>query len=176
MYSKPSRPSKASPHATSMMSRRRDRAAIRLQEGGGLAGATARGEYSRRAWVADGEVVAARALADAWGFTSRALRLAERRGEVFAVVVSRRRYYPCEFVTLARDKVAAICTALGPMHPVEKLVFWKRRHGALRGKTVLEAIDSNKGGSQLRTVVRLAQAVSAPASAVTELESADSAS
>lgn len=133
MCSKTGRPWKASPHATSMMSRERERAAIRLQEGGGVAGATARGKASRRAWVADGEVVTARALADAWGLTTRALRLAERRGEVFAVVVSRRRYYPSEFVKVARDEVAAICTALGPMQPVEKLVFWKRQHGAPRG-------------------------------------------
>jgi hypothetical protein len=131
----------------------------------GLAAAVARGEAARVEWVRTGEVVPARVLAEAWGLTPQALGPAVHRGELFAVVVKRQRYFPREFLDLDRDDVSAVCMALGRLSAEDKLVFWKRRHGALGGKTIVQALTGKRGGSQLVHVVQLAQARAAQAEA-----------
>jgi hypothetical protein len=116
----------------------------------GLAGALARGEAAKVQWVASGEVVPARVLADRWGLTPQALGPAAGRGEVFALIVKNQRYYPREFLELDRDTVSAITRALGDLSPSEKLVFWKRPHGTLGGKTLLQALGAagaSRGGA-----------------------------
>lgn len=130
----------------------------------GWAGALVRGEAARVNWVRTGEVVAAQILAAHWDLTPQALGPAARRGDVFAIVVKRQRYYPCEFLELQRDDVAAVCKALGPLSADEKLVFWKRAHGALAGRTVTEQLRS-KDPAALTRVVRLARARAAQAEA-----------
>jgi hypothetical protein len=115
----------------------------------GLAGALARGEAAKVRWIASGEIVPARVLADRWGLTPQALGPAAARGEVFALVVKNQRYYPREFLELDRDAVSAVTRALGDLSPSEMLVFWKRPHGALGGKTLLQALgtsDAPRGG------------------------------
>jgi hypothetical protein len=124
----------------------------------GLAAAVARGEAARVEWVSSGEVVPARTLADKWGLTPQALGPAADRGEVFAVVVKRQRFYPKEFLDLHRDDVATVSKALGNLSPEEKLVFWKRPHGALGGKTVFHLLSGTTDGRQLMRLVQLAQA------------------
>jgi len=124
----------------------------------GLAAARARGEAAKVRWVQTGEVVTAKALADAWGLTPQALGPAAKRGEVFSVQVKNQRYYPSEFLRLHRQDVATVCEQLEGMEPAEKLVFWKRRHGALGGRTLTECLEDQTGGSQLQRIVRLAQA------------------
>jgi hypothetical protein len=60
---------------------------------GGLAGATARGEAASVQWVKDGLVVLGEQLANACGFTFSRAKAAER-GDVFAVNIGNRLYYP----------------------------------------------------------------------------------
>ena len=121
----------------------------------GLAGATARGEAARVLWVKDGLVVPGEQLAQAWGLTRQALAPAADRGEVFAVKVGNRLYYPQAFVGMDREAVAAICRALGNLGASEKLIFWLRDHGALAGKSVANALEA---GAALAKVERLAAA------------------
>lgn len=123
----------------------------------------------RQAWVSEGELVPARRLADAWGVKALALRAAEKRGEIFSVVVDRRRYYPCEFLSLDRGDVATVCRLLSPLDSIEKLFFWKRRHGTLQGRTVLGALGTKGDSSRLECVTQLARAATAQARADAEM-------
>ena len=122
---------------------------------GGLAGAMARGEAARVQWVRDGLVVPGEQLAQAWGLTRQALAPAADRGEVFAVKVGNRLYYPAAFLGMDREAVAAICRALGDLGASEKLMFWLREHGALAGRSVAAALEAGTG---LAKAVRLAAA------------------
>jgi hypothetical protein len=125
------------------------------QATGGLAGATARGEAARVQWVKDGLVVPGEQLAQAWGLTRQALAPAADRGEIFAVKVGNRLYYPQAFLGMDREAVAAICRALGDLGASEKLMFWLREHRALAGKNVAAALEARTG---LAKVERLAAA------------------
>jgi len=125
------------------------------QTTGGLAGATARGEAARVQWVKAGLVVPGEQLAQAWGLTRQALAPAADRGEVFAVKVGNRLYYPQAFLGMDRETVAAICRALGDLGAGEKLMFWLRNHGALAGKSVAAALEA---GVAVAKVERLAAA------------------
>jgi hypothetical protein len=122
---------------------------------GGFAGAAARGEAARVQWVKDGLVVPGEQLAQAWGLTRQALAPAAERGEVFAVKVGNRLYYPQSFLGMDRESVATICRALGDLGSSEKLMFWLRDHGALAGKSVAAALET---GVPLAKVERLAAA------------------
>lgn len=122
---------------------------------GGLAGATARGEAARVQWVKDGLVVPGEQLAQAWGLTRQALAPAADRGEVFAVKIGNRLYYPQAFLALDRETVATVCRALGDLGASEKLMFWLREHGALGGNGVAAALDA---GVAVAKVERLAAA------------------
>lgn len=125
------------------------------QAAGGLAGAIVRGEAARVQWVRDGLVVPGEQLAQAWGLTRQALAPAADRGEIFAVKVGNRLYYPQAFLDMDRQTVAAICRALGDLGPSEKLVFWLRGHGALAGQGVAAALEA---GTPVAKVERLAAA------------------
>jgi hypothetical protein len=125
------------------------------QATGGLAGATARGEAARVQWVKDGLVVPGEQLAQAWGLTRQALAPAADRGEVFAVKVGNRLYYPQAFLGMDREAVAAICRALGDLGASEKLMFWLHEHGALAARSVSAALEA---GTALAKVERLAAA------------------
>jgi hypothetical protein len=126
-----------------------------VQAKGGLAGATARGEAARVRWVQDGLVVPGEQLAQAWGLTRQALAPAADRGEIFAVKVGNRLYYPQAFLGMDREAVAAVCRALGDIGASEKLMFWLREHGALAGKNVAAALEA---ATALAKVERLAAA------------------
>ena len=125
------------------------------QAAGGLSGSTVRGEAARVQWVKDGIVVPGEQLAQAWGLTRQALAPAAQRGEVFAVKVGNRLYYPGSFLDLDRESVATVCRALGDLGPSEKLMFWVRDHGALAGHGVAVAIEA---GVPVAKVERLAAA------------------
>ena len=126
-----------------------------VQAGGGLAGATVRGEAARVQWVKEGFVVPGAQLARAWGLTRQALAPAGERGEVFAVKVGNRLYYPQAFLGMDREAVAMVCHALGGLGSSEKLMFWLRDHGALAGKSVAAALEA---GVPVAKVERLAAA------------------
>jgi hypothetical protein len=122
---------------------------------GGLAGAVARGEAARVQWVKSGLVVPGEQLAQAWGLTRQALAPAADRGEIVAVKVGNRLYYPQAFLAMDRAVVAAVCRALGELGASEKLMFWLRGHGALAGQSVAMALEA---GTALAKVERLAAA------------------
>ncbi len=126
-----------------------------VQAGGGLAGASARGEAARVQWVHAGLVVPGEQLARAWGLTRQALAPAAERGEVFAVKVGNRLYYPHAFLGMDREAVAMVCRALGDLGSSEKLMFWLRDHGTLAGKSVAAALEA---GVPIAKVQRLAAA------------------
>jgi hypothetical protein len=123
--------------------------------GGGLAGATARGEAARVQWVKEGLVAPGEQLAQAWGLTRQALAPAAERGDVFAVKVGNRLYYPQAFLNMEREAVATVCRALGNLGSSEKLMFWLREHGTLAGKSVAAALEA---GVSVAKVERLAAA------------------
>lgn len=125
-------------------------------------------EVDKVDWVLSGEVVPAKTLADAWGLTPQALGPAIKRGEIFAIVTRNQRYFPSEFLALDRGSVAQVCKKLEPLGPEEKLFFWKRKHGALGGRTALEVLTATEGGPGLPGVLRLASASSAQARAAAE--------
>ena len=127
----------------------------RVLAAGGLAGAAVRGEAARVQWVKDGLVVHGEQLAQAWGLTRQALAPASQRGDVFAVKVGNRLYYPRSFLVLDRASVATVCRALGDLGTGEKLMFWLRDHGALAGKSVAAALEA---GVPVTKVERLASA------------------
>jgi hypothetical protein len=124
-------------------------------DAGGLAGAIARGEAARVRWIKEGLVVPGEQLAQAWGLTRQALAPAADRGEIFAVKVGNRLYYPQAFLGMDREAVAAVCRALGDLGASEKLMFWLRDHGALAGKSIDAALEAGTG---LAKVERLAAA------------------
>lgn len=134
---------------------KRSTAPVPARAAGGMSGATARGEAARVQWVTDGLVVPGEQLAQAWGLTRQALAPAAERGELFAVKVGNRLYYPQSFLGLEREIVAAVCRALGDLGASEKLMFWLRDHGALAGNSVAAAIEA---GVPLAKVERLAAA------------------
>lgn len=133
----------------------RTRAASAVTAAGGLAGAKVRGEAARVQWVKDGVVVPGEQLAQAWGLTRQALAPAAERGEIFALKVGNRLYYPSAFIGLERETVAAVCRALGDLGATEKLLFWLRDHGSLGGRGVAAALEA---GVALAKVERLAAA------------------
>ena len=128
---------------------------LHAQASGGLAGATARGEAARVQWVKDGLVVPGEQLAQAWGLTRQALAPAADRGEIFAVKVGNRLYYPQAFLGMDREAVAVICRALRDLGASEKLMFWLRDHGALGGTNPAAALSA---GTSIDQVIALAQA------------------
>jgi hypothetical protein len=131
-------------------------------EFGGLAGAISRGEQAKREWVRNGEVVPIEGLVQAWGLTVDAIDQAERDGELFSVSIGGHRYVPSEFMRLSRADVSAVCRELHPwLTAVEELFFFRKKHGALGGKTAFEAIESDKDGSQVIALVNLARAATA---------------
>lgn len=129
---------------------------------GGMAGAQARGEDAKREWISTGEVVAGESLANVWGITPQALGRVVRLGELFAVVVDNERYYPSEFLQLRMSDVSAICKELAGLDFSELFIFFKQKHGALGGKTVVQALTvKSSGGAALARVIALAQAKTA---------------
>jgi hypothetical protein len=121
----------------------------------GLAGAIARGEAARVQWVKDGVVIPGERLAKAWGITRQALAPAAERGDLCAVKIGNRLYYPQSFLILDREAVATVCRALGSVGASEKLMFWLHDHGALAGKSVAAALEARV---PLAKVERLAHA------------------
>jgi hypothetical protein len=129
---------------------------------------TLHGEAAARVdWARSGEVVPARLLAERWGLSPQGLESATERGELFVVVIGRRRHYPKEFLEVSGEEVSAVSSALGRLSPEEKLIFWKRPHGALAGKTVVDALKSTTG-PRLPLVVQLARSWAVQAEADAE--------
>lgn len=113
-----------------------------------------RGDETKREWVQQGSVMPGSLLAAIWGISSRTLRAAVERGELVALKVGARFFYPESFLHLHREMVQALTSALGDLSNEEKFLFWMRPHGALGGKTLGEAL---KEPEQVDQVLRLAK-------------------
>lgn len=115
--------------------------------------ALARGEMRLVKWTKDGTLVDSRWLCNEWGLTRQGLDKARDRGEIFSVRVKGLHYYPAEAAHFARDDLARINHALGNIDAASKLVFLKRKHGALAGGTAAEAVEKGR----LMDVLRMAK-------------------
>jgi hypothetical protein len=129
-----------------------------LGECGGLTGSVSRGTWAKSAWVQAGELVSAQCLAERWSCTPEQLETATRLEEVFAISEGGKPFYPREFIELSPTIVMAVMKAMGTLDPFEKLVFWKRRHGALGDRTVAQVLTSESDHRRLERVLQLAQA------------------
>ena len=112
------------------------------------------GEGARVVWTEDGLLVPTATLSKKWKRTRQALDQATQRDELFNLKVRNRLWYPSAFLDLAAEDVGQVCLALKGADPSSKFVFWMRRHGALGGKTISEAIREGK----LARAVALARA------------------
>jgi hypothetical protein len=120
----------------------------------GLVAARERGDSARRAWTRDGTLLSAHEFARRRGLAQGELEQLKHRRQVFSVPVAGVSWYPAALLGLSPDDGAALCQALGDDDAARNLVFLMRRHGALAGRTVVEAIV---GGAR-QEVLALAQA------------------
>ena len=125
---------------------------------GGLCAAMAWGEAAKRAWVADGEVVTQSALAVHWRTSSRTVQRELKSEQIFGFHIDGQTYVIAEFLRVDRLMAIAVSSALRGLSPETKLVFWKRTHGALGGRTVCEVLESERPVPALARVTELAQA------------------
>ena len=123
----------------------------------GLAGAILRSTSIREAWIDSGEFVHMRDVANRWGLTLKQVEEASHRGDIVAVAADGQLYCPYEFLQLDWRVVKAVTNALSTLEPMEKVVFWKRRHGALGNRTVTELLTNNDRASEEQEVLQLAQ-------------------
>lgn len=131
------------------------------REQSGLAAALGSGRTALDRWVSDGIVLPATAFAERRGVTPGQLAAAVRRGELFSKGIRGRRYYVAALLEVEPAASAAVCRALTGLEDSEKAIFWLRKHGAIGGRTVVEAIRAG----DLDRVVQLAAANAAQAQA-----------
>ena len=121
---------------------------------GGLTSALGRGLTARLAWTHDGTLLTATDYAAARGIPPPALPELEALGELFSLDIEGARWYPSELLKLSPDVADAVCRAMAGDEPARQLVFIMRKHGALAGRTVTEAVAQGL----LSDVLRLAHA------------------
>lgn len=114
--------------------------------------AKSRGEARLVQWTKDGTLVEGKRLYEAWGITRQALDKARERGDIFSIRVSGQHFYPIEAEQFSRADLAQVTRALGDISSGSKLIFLKRKHGALGDRTPAEAIEH----SMLADVLRIA--------------------
>jgi hypothetical protein len=118
----------------------------------GVDGASLRGQAAVARWITVGVLVSSSSFADAWGITRQALEQAVARGELFSIKHGNKRFYPRPLLSLDRQAVAMVCKALGRADGVEKLIFWQRTQGGLRGQSAVQAVAAG----QVERVAQLA--------------------
>jgi len=112
--------------------------------------ACARGEARLVSWTMDGTLVDGTSLAAAWQITPAELEETRARGEIFALWVEGKAWYPAEALQIDRGILAAINGALGEASAVSRLLFLLHRHGALQDRTPAEAIKAGLSTDVLR--------------------------
>lgn len=90
------------------------------------------------------------AFGTSWSRTRQALEQACDRGELFSLKIGNKRWYPASFMDLAVEDVKAVCLLLRRVDPVSQFIFWERKHGALAGQTLPEALQAGKTAAVLR--------------------------
>lgn len=108
---------------------------------GGLDAAKERGQRHWHDRTRDGTLLTAEHFAKVRG-DSGPEDLADEvaRGELTSYYIEDQYWYPAELLKIGHIASAAVCLALGDEEPASVFVFIHRRHGALEGRTVAEAI------------------------------------
>ena len=107
-----------------------------------LGSARQAGQVQLVEWVKDGTLMASDEFATQWGMTPQGLHKAATRGELPAIKVTNRTYYPTVLCGLPRPFASSLGQALCSLSPVQQLIFLLRSHGALDGKSVAELTTS----------------------------------
>ena len=107
-------------------------------------------ERVKAGWIQGGLLVGSVAFGLSWSRTRQALEQACDRGELFSLKIGNKRWYPASFMDLAVDDVKAVCLLLRRVDPVSQFIFWERKHGALAGQTLPEALQAGKTAAVLR--------------------------
>ena len=94
------------------------------------------GQVQLLAWVDEGSLMASEEFAAKWGMTPQGLQKAAARGELTAIKVSNRTYYPAVLCELPRPFASQLGQALRSLSPAQQLIFLLRQHGALEGKSI----------------------------------------
>lgn len=108
----------------------------------GLAGAIARGKKAREGWVRDGLLVSREQFAERWDCSAEELAQMVAKGGLFELEVQGQMWLPAVFLEVSRETVVEVNRALteAGMDAAAAFMFWHRRHGALGGKAVAEAL------------------------------------
>ena len=117
--------------------------------------AKARGAQRLVAWTIDGTLVSLPVAAQAWQLSLDDFVAAVGRGDVFEVWLKDSPYIPAVLIDLGPQQSAQICSTLEGQSAISKLVFLKRSHGGLGGRTITEALQT---GNSMEDIRRLAHA------------------
>jgi hypothetical protein len=128
---------------------------------GGLQAALRRGQQRLRNHVSDEVLVPPATVAAAWRISPAALDEAAQQGELpQPLIVDGLRYYSCQLVELDFAAARRLGKALRPLTASEAFIFLARAHGALAGRTVVDALSA---GVTVERVIALAEAWAAQA-------------
>lgn len=105
-------------------------------------------------WIRDRLLVGSTELEAAWMKTDEGLRGMCDRGELFSLEIESSCWYPAAFKTLDAGDVASVCRCLQGLDSASMFIFWHRKHGALGGQTLHEALR----GGQKPGVLQVARA------------------
>jgi len=117
--------------------------------------AWARGAQRLVMWTVDGTLVSLSVAAQAWQLSQDDVVAAAGRGDVFEIWIKDSPYIPAVLIELGPQQSAQICSTLEGQSAISKLVFLKRSHGGLGGRTITEALQS---GNSMEDIRRLAHA------------------
>jgi hypothetical protein len=123
---------------------------IKKTRSSGLEAARTRGRAVIAEWCRDGTLIDAAEAA-----RQRGTAVAEIDAESLIVVThGGTSYFLACTMDLPREEVVRVNRALAGCRPSEKVIFWLREHGALRGSTPAQALLSGRHES----VVQIAEA------------------
>lgn len=114
-----------------------------------------RGASKLTRWTQDGTLVTPQQLAKAWDQDLETLRTAVQRGDLFEVWVNEAPYFASALIALGVEAAAKVCQALDGNEASAKLLFLRRAHGSLGGKTVGQALET---GTPMSRIEQLAGA------------------
>ena len=107
-------------------------------------------ERIKAGWIQDGLLVGSVAFGLSWSRTRQALEQACDRGALFSLKIGNKRWYPASLMGLSAEDVKTVCPLLRGVDPVSQFIFWERKHGALAGQTIPQALRAGKTAAVLR--------------------------
>ena len=100
-------------------------------------------------WTKDGTLADGSTLAAAWRRSPAELEEARMRGEVFALWLQGKAWYPAKASQIESAIFASINGTLGNASPVSRL-FFLHQHGALQERPPAQALDAGMNAHVLR--------------------------